>query len=115
MGTYLFDKDVATIYKEAVFKELRFIGVKTENPNLELTGDIQKFLIDDLGFTVDWTLRVRYKIQDKNTSTVLYDEVKTVTRKTPKFVNSFGVLNEVIKENIENLIKDEKFKSVIKQ
>jgi len=112
LGTILFEKNINDIYKEAVFKELRFVGVKMNDAGVTLTGDVQEFLIDDLGYSVDWTLVVKYVVT-KQDGTVVYEAVKTMKKHTSKFDNVFGTLNEVIKLNIEELIKDEEFKKVI--
>lgn len=112
LGTVLFEKNIDEIYKEAVFKELRFVGVKMNDSGVSLTGDVQEFLIDDLGYSVDWTLIVKYVVK-KQDGSVAYEAVKTIKKKSNKFGNVFGTLNEVIKLNIEELIKDEEFKKVI--
>lgn len=115
LGTVLFDRNIDIIIKEAVFKELRFVGVKLDNQNRHLTGEIQEFLIDDLGYSVDWTLRVKYTIKESESGKFVYEAVKNTQRKTSKFGNPFGTLNEIIKANIEDLMKDEAFVGAIKQ
>jgi hypothetical protein len=47
---------------DAVFAELRVMGAKMDNPSKVLSGDVEEFLIDDLGYSVDWTLRVKYTL-----------------------------------------------------
>ncbi|MCY1461941.1 hypothetical protein D9M71_796590 [compost metagenome] len=73
-----------------------------------LSGQIQEFLIDDLGYSVDWTLRIRYVVKDKE-GKVVYDQVKETKRNTSKFVNVFASLNETIKHNAELIIQDQAF------
>jgi len=106
-GSVLFDQNIDVIFRDAVFKELRFVGMKVDDPNRKLSGTIVEFLIDDLGFNVDWTLIVNYRIVSADKTT--YESMKTVKWKTAKFVNVFGALNETIKKNIEELIKDPAF------
>ena len=93
--------------------ELRFVGVKVGSEGNVLTGEIQEFLIDDLGYSVDWTLRIRYVVKDA-AGQVLFDQVKTTERNTNKFANVFGALNETIKLNAEALLKDPAFAAAIK-
>lgn len=112
MGNIYFEQDIDVFYKEAVFKELRFVGVKLDSESLSLGGDIQEFLIDDLGYSVDWTLKVRYVVTASDGS-VKYDQVHTVERNTAKFANVFGALNETIKMNVELLLKDQAFVAAI--
>jgi uncharacterized lipoprotein YajG len=114
LGSAIFEQPIDRMFKEAVFKELRFVGVKLDNPNLTLGGDIEEFLIDDLGYSVDWTLRVKYVVTDKSSGKPVYESVKNIQRKTNKFANVFAALNETIKFNIEELMKDPAFTAVIK-
>ena len=112
MGSILFEQNVDVIVRDAVFKELRFMGVKMDDKSKVLSGEIEEFLIDDLGYSVDWTLRVKYTLTTGGS--VTFHGVKEVKRKTNKFVNVFGALNETIKLNIEELIKDSLFTEAIK-
>jgi uncharacterized lipoprotein len=89
--------------------ELRFVGVKIDGSNRQLKGEIREFLIDDLGFSVDWTVDVNYVVTDKATGSVLYQTEKSKKNSTSKFANPLGAFNEQIKGNIEDLIKDPNF------
>ena len=108
IGSILFEKQIDGIVRDAVFAELRFVGVKVGPEGNVLSGQIEEFLIDDLGFSVDWTLRICYLVRDAE-GNVLYDQVKDTQRNTNKFANVFAALNETIKLNIEELIKDRGF------
>jgi uncharacterized lipoprotein len=112
IGNLYFEQDIAVIFKDAVFKELRFVGVKMDAGNATISGEIEEFLIDDLGYSVDWTLRVRYQVKDAS-GAVVYESVKNIQRNTNKFANVFGALNETIKLNIEEIIKDPAFLKTI--
>ncbi|HEY2328311.1 MAG TPA: hypothetical protein VGI63_00675 [Verrucomicrobiae bacterium] len=114
IGNAYFEKDIAKAFEEAVFKELRFVGVRLDSSKIELTGDVEEFLMDDLGYSVDWTLRVKYRVKEKAGGAVVYEATKAIKKKTEKFGNLFGIINEIIKMNIEELIKDDKFKNLIK-
>lgn len=109
MGEIKIDRDISQFVRDAVFAELRFVGVKTNDTSKELTGDIEEFLIDDLGYSVDWTLRIKYTLTDSASKKVLFSSVKNTQRKTAKFANAFGALNETIKINVEQLIEDPEF------
>jgi uncharacterized lipoprotein len=115
IGTVKIDKDVKKYVRDAVFSELRFVGIKVNNPQRVLKGDIEEFLIDDLGYSVDWSLRIRYTVSDGATGKVLYDSVKSTKRRTAKFANAFGALNETVKLCVEELLKDPQFLDVIKE
>jgi hypothetical protein len=108
MGDVLFERNVDVILRDAVFSELRLVGVTMDGQADALSGQIQEFLIDDLGYSVDWTLRIRYVVKDKE-GKVVYDQVKETKRNTSKFVNVFASLNETIKHNAELIIQDQAF------
>jgi uncharacterized lipoprotein len=59
--------------------------------------------------SVDWTLRVHYLVNNLQTSDTVYASTKTTQRKASKLVNIFSALNEMIRLNIEELLKDEAF------
>lgn len=112
IGPILLDHNIDTFYRDAVFKELRFVGVNVTAGNLHLSGDINEFLVGDLGFTVDWTVDVRYVVKAADGTTV-YDSEKITKNNTAKFANAFQVLDTQIKDNIEELLKDPAFVKAI--
>lgn len=105
----MLDQDVDKYFRDAVFTELRFVGVKVESNSLQLSGEINEFLVDDLGYSVDWTVDARYIIINKPTAKVIYDSDKITRNRTAKFLNPFVALNQQIKANIEALIRDPAF------
>jgi uncharacterized lipoprotein len=115
LGQIKIDRNVNVFVRDAVFAELRFVGIKTNDDRRVLSGDIEEFLIDDLGFNVDWTLRINYSLVDSATKQVIFAAVKTTQRKTAKFANAFGALNETIKLNVEQLLDDADFTRAINQ
>ena len=108
MGPILLDHNIDAFYRDAVFKELRFVGVNVSGGDLHLSGDIKTFLVDDLGFNVDWTIDVQYIVK-KADGTTVYDSEKFTKNRTAKFANAFQVLNTQMKDNIEELLKDQEF------
>jgi hypothetical protein len=109
IGAILLDKNIDVFFHNAVFTELRFVGVKVADNNLKLSGEINEFLVDDLGYSVDWTVDVHYVITNSATGAVVYDSDKITKNRTAKFANAFVALNQQIKQNIEDLIKDPAF------
>lgn len=109
MGEIKIDRDVKVLIRDAVFSELRFVGIKTNDPSKVLSGEIEEFLIDDLGYSIDWTLRIKYLVTDTTSQKVVFESVKNTQRKTAKFANPFGALNETIKLNVESLMDDADF------
>jgi uncharacterized lipoprotein len=108
MGQILLDKNVDIFIHNAVFLELRQVGIKMGNTDKVLSGDIKEFLIDDLGYSVDWTVEIQYFVKDAS-GKVIYSGDKLTKNRTAKFANAFVALNMQIKENIESLIKDPDF------
>lgn len=113
IGNILLDKNVADYFKEALFDESRFVGIKMGS-GPRVSGTINDFLIDDLGWSVDWTLDVTYRIQNMDGG-VCYTGDKVLKKHTAKFANAFGTLNEVMKLNIEKLFGDPAFVRCINQ
>ena len=109
IGDLKFDQNIDVYFKDAVFKELRFVGIKVDAKDRTLTGEIKEFLIDDLGYSMDWALIVRYLVKKVDGGAMLYDSEKVTKRRTAKFANQFGALNETIKLNIDEVIKDNDF------
>lgn len=111
IGNFMLDKNVAEYFKEALFDESRFVGI-TMGKGPEVGGTINEFLIDDLGYSVDWTLDVTYDVKNTDGSKC-YTSDKVLKKHTAKFVNAFGTLNEVMKLNIEKLFTDPAFRRCI--
>ena len=89
--------------------ELRFAGVKLDNKTRVLNGEIEDLLIDDLSYNADWSLIVHYLIKDLQTGEIVYSSTKTTQCKASKLMNVNSALNDIIKLNIEELMKDEAF------
>ena len=113
----MLEKDVKDFVRDATFAELRFIGVKV-NGNQQrrlLTAEVEEFLADDLGYSVDWTLRIAYVVTDKATQKPVYTQTKETKRRTNKFANFFTSLNDSIRLSTEALAKDPDFLSAIQE
>lgn len=109
MGQIIIDREVSKFVRDAVFSELRLVGVKTAAGNKILTGDIEEFLVDDLGYSIDWIYRVKYTVTQKTSGQVLFTDTKNIQRKTAKFGNPLGALNETVKLSVEQLLDDTEF------
>ncbi len=113
IGNIALDQDISKFFRDAVFLELRFTGVNVTSGRRRLTGEIEQFLADDLGFNVDWTLKVRYVVIDTVTGATLYESEKATTNRVAKFVNVLIAPNEISKENIGLLLEDPAFVKAI--
>ncbi|HZY34111.1 MAG TPA: hypothetical protein VFE75_10120 [Rhodanobacter sp.] len=113
IGNVLLDKNVDKYFEQALFTESRFVGITVNAGGPKVHGAINDFLIDDLGYSIDWTLNVTY-IVDGQGGTDCYKQTKATKMHTAKFANPFGTLNEVMKQNIEALFTDSAFVSCIR-
>lgn len=107
LGSAIFEKNINEYIETALFLESRFVGIELNDAAKTVYGEINEFLIDDLGFSVDWTLDISYTIDG------CYNERHVLQKKTDKFGDIFGTLNEVIKLNIEKLLSDKLFQNCI--
>lgn len=108
IGNIMPEKNIAEYFKTALFDESRFVGVKMGTGPI-VKGQINDVLIDDPGYSIDWTLDVGYQVLAADSSTPCYSDTKVLKKHTAKFANAFGTLNEVMKENIEKLFEDPAF------
>ena len=109
LGDINFDKNIEIYFKEAVLLELSYVGIKLDDRNRVLSGEIEDFLIEDLGINADWTLKVNYQIKNLRTGDTVYEATKTTKRQVSKLINVSTALNEMIKLNIEKLLNDPAF------
>jgi uncharacterized lipoprotein len=107
LGSVIFEKIIDEYIETALFLESRFVGITLNDQAQSIRGEINEFLIDDLGFSIDWTLDIRYVLDG------CYDEAHVLNKKTDKFGDFFGNLNQVIKLNIEMLLDDAAFQTCI--
>lgn len=112
VGNIYFEKPIHEYFEKAVLVESRFVGIDVSGSGPLVHGTINEFLIDDLGYSVDWTLNVTY-IVDGTNGKACFESQKKLARNTNKFANIFGTLNEIVKDNIELLFKDPAFASCI--
>ena len=112
LGSVLLEKNVDEYFETALFIESRFIGLKVKESSNVVSGEIIEFLIDDLGYSIDWTLEVKYLVSN-DTGSECYNKVHKIEKKTAKFANPFGILNEIMKLNIEKAFADADFISCV--
>lgn len=109
LGSLKFDKNIDTFFRDAVVTEINSSGIKLDDNNRDLGGEIKDFLIDELSASADWTLIVNYSIKNLQTGKTLYESTKITKRNASKLINISSVVNEMMKLNIEDLLKDENF------
>lgn len=108
----LTDKSIDEYFESAIIIESNFSGLKVKESQNKLTGDVIEFLIDDLGYDIDWTMEVNY-ILTKADGNACYDKNHKIEKQTAKFTNTYGTLNEIVRLNIEKVFKDPDFAKCI--
>lgn len=108
LGTILLENNIDDHFEVALFSESEFVGLEVKECDNEVSGDIIEFLIDDLGYSIDWTLEVNYVLKGSDGNDC-YNKIHKIEKNSDKFTNSLGVLKEVMKLNIEEALKDEDF------
>ncbi|KQC11254.1 MAG: hypothetical protein APR62_01665 [Smithella sp. SDB] len=113
-GSLNFDKNIDTFFRNAVFAHLRSARLTLDDKNKVLSGEIEDFLIDELSAGADWTLKVNYSVKNQQTGKHLYESTKVTRCNASKLANISSVVNEMVKLNVEELLKDAEFLKTIK-
>ncbi len=113
MGNVIFEKNIDEYFETALFTESRFVGINVKNSNTIVSGQIREFLIDDLGYSIDWVLDVDYLVKREGDQEYCYSENHKIEKHTAKFGDVFGTLNEIMKLNIEEAFDDHEFVNCI--
>ena len=112
LGSVILEKNIDVYFETAMFTESRFVGIKVKESDTVVSGEIIEFLIDDLGYSIDWALEVKYIVKTEK-GTECYNKTHRLDKHTAKFINVFGTLNEVMKLNIEMAFTDTDFASCV--
>ena len=62
MGTIYFDQSIGEMVKHFTAKELSMTGIKVGIGKLTILGNVKKLKIDDLGYSVDFSYTINYKL-----------------------------------------------------
>jgi len=107
LGKIMLERNIDQYFEDAMRLEARFVGIDINAEQPKINGEIIEFLVDDLGYSVTWTLDVKYIIDG------CYNETHNIVKKTSKFGDVFGELRNVMKDNIELLFSDQQFQTCI--
>lgn len=117
LGSIYISTDVAGLVKRATALELEKSGfLLKDSSNITIAGDILELKADDLGYSVHWTYKIRYKIQNKETNKLLFSrEYHPPMKKTGKFglPSDFApVIYEVILDGYDMFVRDSEVKAL---
>ena len=112
--------NIADLVQRATALELEKTGVRLgDNNPLVVSGEVLEFKADDLGYSVDWSYSVRYKINRKSDGTELLNKVYVAE---PKKTGKFGMpadyapsINEMILSGYDKFIRDEQVRKSFSQ
>src|SRR5690625_1115868 len=111
IGSIYICTNCADFVKRARALELGRSGLRvSDNAHYRVDGIVEELKLDDLGYSVDWTYRVRYTLGRPSDRSAVLDEVYSVG---PIRTGKFGLpsdyspsLNELVLEGIEKFMQD---------
>jgi hypothetical protein len=117
VGKIYIAEDVSQYVKRATALEMQNAGVTVEeSAPLVVTGKVNKFEMDDLGYSVDWTYSVTYTVTDERSDQPVFQETYTPDKRT---TGKFGQpsdykssINLIILAGVEEFLKDAKREGV---
>lgn len=118
VGSMYISSDVSEFVRRATALELEKSGiVLNEACPIALSGEIIEFKADDFGYSIDWTLRLRYIIKNKATNEILYDKIiSPEKKKTGKFglpSDYANTLGNIVLSAYDIFITDKKVKELL--
>jgi hypothetical protein len=119
LGQIYIATNIAEFVQRATALELEKTGfnISDQNP-LQISGEVIEFKADDLGYSVDWTYSIRYKITRKKDSAVLLNKIYVAEPiKTGKFsraASDYGPsVNEMVLSGYDKFIRDEEVRNIL--
>jgi uncharacterized lipoprotein YajG len=112
LGTIHLGQPVKEYVEKAFNSELKYAGYSLDKSHTKVTGSIEEFVADDLGYSVDWTLKMKVSLKDASNKTIAKKEI-LVKKKLEKFSEFSVALNWVLKDAFEQMMSDKSFKSSI--
>lgn len=111
IGSLYMAEDVADLVKRATALEFERSGLTViDRAQNEIRGDIYEFKADDLGFSVDWTYKIKYGLYDTATGDEL---LSNIYEADPKRTGKFGLpsdftpsINQMIRNALEKFMAD---------
>lgn len=114
-GTVLLTENVGELVANAIRRELRQSGVSLKSDKCTLSGSVEEFLMDSLGYSTDYKTQINYRLYVKGDGEV-YNKTYIVMFNASKFVVADVILanlNKVLSDNIKKLIEDSEFEQYL--
>ena len=109
IGSVKLDQPVGDFFAQGLLKQFRLAGLSVDSGAVTLSGTILEMFCDDLGYSADWTLVVKYVVKDAS-GTVVYEAEKVTKETTSK---ALAQVNRIIRHSAEALLLDVAFLKVI--
>lgn len=117
IGNIHLGQPISGYVTKAFSSELKYAGYSldssAEKPKTVLTGEIKEFKADDLGFSVDWTLRLKVDLKDRAGKSSASQDV-VIKKNLQKFGEFSVAVNLIIKEAFEQMMAEPGFKKQIR-
>ena len=118
MGSIYISSNVAEMVRRATALELEKTGLKlTDQTDISVAGDVLEFKADDLGYSVDWTYAIRYKILSKKDNKTLFTrEYRPPMKSTGKFglpSDLAPIVHEVILNGYDIFVRDAEARAIL--
>lgn len=117
IGKIYIPSSVADLVQRATALELEKTGIQLGAGNLVVSGDVLEFKADDLGYSVDWSYRIRYVISNSANNTELHRAIYTADPvKTGKFGRASDYsssVNDMILSAYNKFISDAKVRAIL--
>ncbi len=111
MGSIYIDSDVKDYFRRAFTAELEKTGVRITGDANRLNCNIDDFVADDIGYSVDWTLKIECFVVTRNAVQAAQEKIE-VKKHSGKFGarDTFsGQVNSMIVEAYEKLMANRAF------
>ncbi len=118
IGQIYIGANIADFVQRATALELEKTGFNISDSNpLQISGEVIEFKANDLGYSVDWSYSIRYKITRKKDSTELLNKVYNAEpKKTGKFTTAasdYGPsVNEMVLSGYDKFVRDEEVRNI---
>jgi len=115
-GTIYLTENVEDFYCNALKREMRQATLSLKpGAKCKLSGEVNDFAMDDLGYSVTYISNVHYVLTDTS-GKALYDNIFDIRFETSKFLVAqavFANINKTISDNIGKLLTDQTFSDVV--
>lgn len=115
-GQIFTSTSIADLVKRGTALELEKTGIILGSSNVELSGVVKEFKLDDLGYSVDWSYTVNYKLTKLSGAVLLNKDYSADKQKTGKFglpLDYANVANDMILSAYNKFITDPEVRKIL--